>query len=261
MKLFDTVQREDLDRREFHLLVLAIGSILLLAIGLALVAYPLIFYGSVVLVGWTPKVCFFGFCGLCALLVGYLWERYQVVCGLRRQVETERRRYLAFRCQSGRDLLGALAGFSQFQDRLVMEYRRAVNLSDSLSLLVIKLTPAPNITEEVEIISSFGDAAKAIGRKIRREDSLYHFCSGGFGAILTGTTAEAARNIAARVEEGLRDAAGAANRFSFVVKVFNYPLHAATAHELESAVRSMLPIDLVVPIIEPSLVGADSHAK
>ena len=253
MRLFDRVERENLDRRELQLLVLAIGCILLLAAGLALLAYPVIFSHSFVLAGWTLKVYFFGFCGLCILLVGYLWERYRVVRGLRQQIGYELRRYAEFRQQAGRDLLAALPRFNQFQDRLVMEHRRASNLAEPFSVLVIKLTPAIDLSDQGEITAAFGDAARAVTGKLRREDSLYQFCPDAYGAILPGMGPDDARSVAGRLDEGLRDAEGAANRFSAIVKVFNYPQHGSTAHELEEAVRSVLPPDLVS---EPTLEGA-----
>jgi len=258
MQIFDSVEKESLDRREFQLLLLATTSILLLAGGFALLAYPMVFAWSRVLTGWTLKVCFFGFCGLCLLLVSYLWQRYRLVCRLRGQIDHERRQSADFRRQAAQDLLAALPRFNQFQDRLVMEYRRTLTGSDSLSVLVVLLTPAVSVADQTEITAAFGDAVKAMSRKLRREDSLYHFSADAFGAILPGATMEEARRLAARMEEGLRDAAGVANRFSSFVKVFNYPQTAATAHELEQAVRSMLPADHISePAIEmPALVAS-----
>ena len=43
--------------------------------------------------------------------------------------------------------------------------------------------------------------------------------------------------MAARLSEGLHDAAGASGRFAAEVRVFNYPEHASTARELDEAVR------------------------
>jgi GGDEF domain-containing protein len=258
MQFFDSVEKENLDRREFQLLLLAMTSILLLAGGFALLAYPMIFSWSRVLTGWTLKVCFFGFCGLCLLLVSYLWQRYRVVCRLREQIDVEHRRSADFRRQAAQDLIGALPRFNQFQDRLMMEYRRTLTGSESFSVLAILLTPAVSIPDQTEITAAFGDAVRAMSRRLRREDSLYYFSADAFGTILPGVTTEEARRLAARMEEALRDAAGAASRFSAFVKVFNYPQHAATAHELEQAVRSLLPPDHISePVIEmPTMAGA-----
>lgn len=257
MQFFDSVEKENLDRREFHLVVLAIGSILLLAAGFALLAYPMVFARSKVLTGWTLKVCFFGFCGLCLLLVSYLWQRYRVVCRLREQIDLERRRSAECRRQAAQDLLAALPRFNEFQDRLMMEYRRTLAGSDSFSVLVILLTPAISVPDQAEIMAAFGDAVKAMSRRLRREDSLYSFSPEAFGAILPGVTLEHARGLAGGLEDALRDAAGVANRFSAFVKVFNYPQHAATARELEHAVRSMLPKDHIPePVVETPIMVA-----
>ena len=251
MHVFDRVDRSELDRRELQLLVLAVISICMLGAGIALLAYPTIFTASAMLTGPSLKICFFAFCGMCILLVGYLLDRHFVVRKLRQQIEMERRQYAEFRFQAGRDLLSALPRFNQFQDRLVMEYRRASNLSGSFSVLVIKLTPAINSTDEDEISAAFGDAVKAVSHRLRREDSLYRFCADAFGIILPGLKYDDAKNITGRLEEGLRDAAGASNRFSSVLKVFTYPQQVSTAHEMESAVRSILPADMVSePVVD-----------
>lgn len=255
MKLFDRVDRRDLDRRELHLLILAMISIGMLAAGLALLAYPAVFSHSAVLTGSTSKICFFAFCGLSLLLVGYLWDRHKVVRKLRNEIDMERLRYAEYRFQAGNDLLSALPGFNQFQDRLVMEYRRASGLAGSFSVLVIKLTPAVNSSDIAEITLALGDAVKAISHRLRREDSLYRFCADAFGIMLPGLKPEDTKSMAARLEEGLRDAAGAANRFSAVLKVFSYPQNASTAHELEMAVRSVLPADLISEPLVDSVVS------
>lgn len=254
MRLPDATERGNLVRREFQLFVLAIISMIVSAAGFAVLAYPAIFSRSALVEGWTAKVCFFGFCGLYALLVGYLWERHRTFCRLRDQSDLEQKRYAEFRLQAGRDFPSALPGFNQFQDRLVMEYRRAMRVSDSFSVLVVSLTPAIGVPNVAENISACGDAAKAISRKLRRDDSLYRFTEEVFGVILPRTDSKGAHDVAVRLEEGIRDAAGAANRFSSVVKVFNYPQDVATARELELSVRSLLPLDLMAePTIDTTL--------
>ncbi|HTS10694.1 MAG TPA: hypothetical protein VMH00_01120 [Candidatus Limnocylindrales bacterium] len=248
---------KNLDRRELQLFVLAIVSMLVSAAGFAVLAYPVIFSGTAVLVGSTAKVCFFGFCCLYVLLVGYLWERYRTSCRLRRQIETQHKRYAELRQQAGREFLSALPAFNQFQDRLVMECRRATRVSDSFSVFVISLAPAVSVVDEAEITAAYGDAAKAVSRKLRREDSLYRFSADVLGVVLPRMDSKEAHAFAARLQEGLHDAAGAANRFSSAVKIFSYPQEAATARELELAVRSLLPLDLISePTIDTALETA-----
>ena len=76
--------------------------------------------------------------------------------------------------------------------------------------------------------------------------------------MLPGVSMQDARVSASRFAEGLSDVAGATVRFTQDVKIFNYPQHAATAHELEKAVRALLPDDLVT---EPSLADAYESAE
>src|ERR1700722_19025082 len=154
VELFDRVDRRDLDHRELHLLGLAIISICLLAAGLALLAYPAVFSHSALLTGYTSKICFFAFCALSVLLVGYLWDRHKVVQRLRYEIDMERLRYAEYRFQAGNDLLSALSGFNQFQDRLVMEYRRAMGLGGSFCVLVIKITPSVDVTDIADLTSA-----------------------------------------------------------------------------------------------------------
>jgi hypothetical protein len=44
--------------------------------------------------------------------------------------------------------------------------------------------------------------------------------------------------VAGRVAEGLADASGASNRFTFDMQVVNYPEQASTAYEMERIAKS-----------------------
>ena len=260
VETFDRVDRRGLGDRERHLLGFAIFSICVLATGFALLAYPAVFAHTAVITGPTSKVCFFSFCGLSVLLVAYLLDRYRVVRRLRLEIDAERVRHEEYRFQAGNDLLSALSGFNQFQDRLMMEYRRASGLGSSFSVLVIKLTPAVNSGDVAELTLAFGDAVKSISHRLRREDSLYRFCSDAFGVLLPGLKPEDAKAVSTRLDEGLRDVAGAANRFSSVLKIFSYPQNGSTAHELEMAVRSVLPSDLISePLVDTMVPMSVDH--
>ncbi len=130
----------------------------------------------------------------------------------------------------------------------MMEYKRSVNCGEPLSVVVIRLKPAPGIEDPTDVTATLGDAVMAISRKLKAQDSLYNFLNGAFGILLPGINIQDARLVAARLSDGLNDAAGAVNRFTFDIKVFNYPQNAATAYEMEAAVTSHLP--------EESRVGA-----
>jgi len=137
------------------------------------------------------------------------------------------------------DLLATLPGFTLFRDRLAMELRRAASTHLPLSLLVVQLEPSLHLPDKYEIDAAFGDAAKALTRKLRAEDSIYRFRRGVFGIVLPGVGTENAYRIASRFTEGLHDASGASTRFLFDVHVINYPEQAGTAREMEEAACSL----------------------
>jgi GGDEF domain-containing protein len=253
MKLFDRVDSATVERRDVQLTIFSISIIAVLVLAVAILMYPTISSHPVIFSEHTSKVFFFSFCALSLLLLGYLVDRQIVVRRLRREVARAQARYSELHRQAGEDLVGSLAGLNHFQDRLVMEYKRAVNCRDTLTVMVVRLSPTPALSSPAEVTAALGDAVKALSRKLRREDSLYHFSSGIFGILLPGVKAQDARIVASRLGESLNDVAGVINRFAHEEKIFNYPLHAATASELENSVRSLLPGDLVS---EPSLAAA-----
>ncbi len=250
MRLFDRVDSSSIDKREFQLAMFSLSIIAVLVAGVAILMYPTIESHPVMFSARTLKISFLGFCALSLLLLGYLIDRQIVVQRLRREIRQAEVRYTALHRQVGQDLIDTLAGMNPFQDRLSMEFRRAVNLRDTLSVMVIRLIPNPSVVKSGEILAAMGDAVKAITRKLRREDSLYHFAEGVFGVMLPGVSVQNARIAAARLTDSLNDVSGAVDRFTHEVKIFNYPQHAATASELESAVRSLLPAEMVS---EPSI--------
>jgi GGDEF domain-containing protein len=259
MRLFDHVDYATVEKREFQLTILSLVSIVILGAGLAILMYPNVTTHPVFFSTATTRILFFGFCGLCLLLFGYLLDRQIVVRKLRREIMQAQAQYSELHGQAGRDLLETLAGMNHFQDQLMMEFKRAAASSDGLSVLVVRLTPAPSLTSPLDINGALGDAAKTMSRKLKKEDSLYHFSAGAFGILLPGVKVPDARLLAARLSDGLNDAAGAVNRFTSDIKLFNYPQNAATARELETAVLSLLPEDAsAVPAGEDS-VADDAH--
>lgn len=245
MKTPGDPESQIVERAEFHLTVFSIAIIAIFASAIAVLMYPTILNHPVLFGARTVRVFFIGFCVLCALLVGYLVERQAVVRRLRREIIEGQVRYSNLQRQAGRDMLATLAGLNHFQGRLVMEYKRALNCGNSLTVMVVLVSPVADLPDEGGVTGAVCDAVKAITRKLRREDSLYHFSSGAFGTIMPGITAKEAQVTAARMSEGLIDAAGAVPRFASEIKIFNYPQTAATAHELEQAVRLLLPKELV----------------
>jgi GGDEF domain-containing protein len=241
MRIFDRIEAATLDRRDVQLWVLALGMIFVLAAGLALLMYSAISAPAEALSGPVVWKGFYGFCILSILLVSYLLERQMVIRKLRRALEEERRQNIQLRHQASADLLETLQGFGHFQDRLSMEFRRATHIQQALSLLVVRLRPSRRLTNSEEIATAWGDAAKVLVRKLRGEDSVYLFAPGVFGIVLPGVLSADANRVVERLAEGLTDASGASERFSFDIQAVNYPEHVAAAIEMEQLARSYLP--------------------
>jgi GGDEF domain-containing protein len=239
VRLFDKIRPDQLDRRELQLTLLACSSILILGTGLALMMYPLVFsYSSTLL-----RNGFYGFCGLSALLAVYLVDRQVTILQLRREVADAGNRAAESRIEASAELLNAIPNISSFKDRLAMEYRRALAANQVLSVLVITLLLPEDVSSTPMAISLLSDAAKAISRKLRGQDSLYVLRPHCFGTILPTVTRPIAERISDRVAEGLSDAAGATNRFEYKINIVNWPANASSAHELQEAVLTLLPSD------------------
>ena len=243
MRIFDIIDPLNLNRRQWELWVLALTVILILTTGLALLMYPTAFSNDLIVSGATKRKLFFGFCGLSVLLMGYLLDRQVVINQLRRRVAEVHRQVEHIRHAASVDLLATLPGFDFFRDRLAMEHRRAASTHLPLSLLLVVLKSLSNPGDKDEIDTAFGDAAKALSRKLRAEDSIYYFPPGAFAIVLPGAGTENAYAISRRLAEGLHDASGASTRFLFDVHLVNYPEHASTAREMEKAVLSLLPTE------------------
>jgi len=241
MGLFDRIDPRNLDRRQWELWLLALAVILILAVGMALLAYPTALSNDLIVSGATKRKLFFGLCALLVLLVGYLLDRQMVINHLRRRVAEEHQQVVEIRHEASMDLLATLPGFDLFRDRLAMEHRRAASTHLPLSLLVVGLKPSPRLPDKEAIDAAFGDAAKSLTRKLRGEDSIYHFPPGVFAIVLPGVGAENGYRISGRLTEGLHDASGASTRFLFDVHLINYPENASTAREMEEAALSLFP--------------------
>jgi len=114
-----TLNRPELDRlerRELQLTILSIVFVLILASGLAMFMYPLVFLHPI---GnkWTLRVAFFGFCALTLLFVGYLLERQRTVRQLKQQLLAELERNVTLQQQASVDLLQSMPDQNYFWDR------------------------------------------------------------------------------------------------------------------------------------------------
>lgn len=232
----------DLDRRELQSTIFACIAIAIMGIGSALLMYPVVFTHPATQ-NWSPRIAFFGFCGLCVLLTAYVWDSHATIRKLRVQMEIDRKQSTEARLQASEELLKSIPKLSAFQDQLPMEYRRTTATSDQLSILVISFQFPDATASPAARGAVLGDAAKAIARKLREKDSIYVLGPVCFGTILPGVEASAARGVASRIAEGLVDAAGSNARFTYKIDIVNYPQNASSAHQLYEAVTALIPQD------------------
>ena len=233
MEIFDKVDPKTLDRRHWQLSMLSLGMILVLGAGTALLMYPAVFGSSAAPTGHTTRTLFFGFCALCVLVVAYLLNRQYVVHQLRKNLIEQKTEMVHLRQEASADLLGTVPGFNHFQDRLIMGFRRAAQTGEPLSLVLVRLKPSPMFDSPAEVSVALGDAARVLLRKLRTDDSLYHLSSAAFAMVLPNTCEADMNQVASRVTEGLADASGASNRFTFDMQVVNYPEQVSSAYEME----------------------------
>jgi len=240
MKFFDHIDPGALDRRMWQLWFLALSTILVLATGLALMMYAVLFSKPVELTEGHFTTLFTAYCVLMPLLVGYLFDRHIVIKHLRRKIAEEEHQLMNLRFEARANLLDNLPGIAHFQDRLAMEFRRASRAEQPVSLVIVGVKPSVGRSNPAEATAVYGDAAKALTRKLRGEDSLYHFGQGAFAILLPRVQTSIAHRVVERLEEGLRDAAGPNGQFEFENRVTNYPDHVASARDIEKAVMDFL---------------------
>jgi GGDEF domain-containing protein len=229
------------EHREMQAIILACMATLILASGVALLIYPVVFSQPVSAHARTIPVGFFGFCVLSVLLTICLIDRQATIRRLREQIGEERSRSAKVLRQANADLLKTVANFSLFQDQLLREFQRAAVGKQSLSVLVITTRVHEELSEPSLSSHVLGKAAKAISQTLREQDSIYILTHGHFGVILPGVDALVAKRVSARLVERLTDAAGASNRFSFKIDAISYPEQTSSAHDLELAVTQLLP--------------------
>src|SRR5216683_5650983 len=172
MATLNRTELDKLERRELQLTILAAAYVLVQAAGLAVFMYPLVFLHPV---GnkWTLRVAFFGFCALTVLFVGYLLDHQRTVRKLKEQILAELERNVTLQHQASVDLLHTMPDQNHFWDRLTMEFRRAMSMQKTLSLLLVKAKPVSASAKDDASSEAWSDAAKAMSRKLRPTDSIY----------------------------------------------------------------------------------------
>jgi len=240
MATLNRTELDKLERREWNITILAAVFVLVLATGLALFMYPLVFVHPDESRKWMLRVAFFGFCALTLLFVGYLFDHQRTVGKLKQQLLSELERNVELRHQAGVDLLQSMPDLNHFWDRLTMEYRRAMTMQKTLSLLLVKTKIGAGSSKPEGNTAGWSDAAKAISRKLRPTDSIYRLAPDLFGIVLPETDTTNAKRVALRLQEELQ-AVRANHGLAFDITAHNYPDHVKSSHELEDIVKSLLP--------------------
>lgn len=242
MATLNRLELDQLERRESQLTRLAAVVVLVLAAGVALLMYPLVFVHGEEATKWPMRFAFFGFCVLSLLVAAYLLDRQRTFRSVKQQLVAELQRNIDLRHQADADLLHTIPDLNHFQDRLAMEYRRASAMEHALSVLAVKVSVSASVTDQDESRALVGEIARAIGRNLRPSDSMYLLAPGFFGVVLSDTDTATAKNLTAKLEPAVRKVA-ADDKFKFEMFVRNYPDNAKSAHELELAISSRMPAE------------------
>jgi GGDEF domain-containing protein len=184
-------------------------------------------------------VAFFGFCALTVLFVSYLFDRQRTFNKLKDQLLAELERNVALQVQASADLLKSMPDQGHFWDRLTMEFRRALTMEKTMSLVLVKVKPGARSSQNDQR-AALSEATKAMSKKLRPSDSIYHLSDNLFGMVLPETDTLNAKRIAVRLQEELQ-AVRARYGSTFDLSTHNYPDHVKSSHELEDIVKSLLP--------------------
>ena len=256
MKVFDHIDPGQIDRREIHLLLLALIVIFVLALGLALMMYPRVFAKPMTLSGATFQSVFFGFCSLSVLLIGYFVDRHVLISRLRGRIAARERAIKLIQQEASEEFLASLPAIDTFTDRLAMEFRRASRMEQPLSLLAVEVEARPEICNVTETAMVYADAGRVILRRIRGEDSLFLLQPGVFVILLPRISTHPAELMKGGVEEVLRNAVGLVPRFNFRVRLINYPDQVSSAREIMEAIRPLFAGRAIQPVSWEAAVPA-----
>src|ERR1700747_987991 len=116
MATLNQIELDKLERRERHLTILAAVIVLVLAGGVALLMYPLVFVHADEGTKWPMRFAFFGFCVLSLLIAAYLLDPQRPFRSVKQQLVSELQRNVELRHQADADLLHTIPDLNHFQD-------------------------------------------------------------------------------------------------------------------------------------------------
>lgn len=218
-----------LERQDWHLWILAILLMLVMAVSLLIFMFPSVFWAQEQPAGHTPQRAFFGFCLLFALALVYMLQRQATVRRLRRSLYEAQAAAVAAEKEANLRGFEALPKVAQFHDSLAMEYLRASHTKGHLAVLLLQ---AANATLE-----DMGHVSGLLRGILRPGEALFRISGNALGAILPGTPPEAAAAFGTLVQ----DRAGSLRaEMPVSVTVGTYPEEIATVSEFERLLRDVV---------------------
>jgi GGDEF domain-containing protein len=209
--------------------------VLVFAGGLAVFMYPMVFIhpdGN----AWTLRAAFVGCCAI--TFVVYLFDRQRSFTKIKEQLLCELERNVELQIRASTDQLRSMPDQNHFWDRLTMEFRRALSMEKTLSLVLVKVKPGAKASLNDQN-AALSDSAKSMSKRLRPTDSIYRLTNDLFGIVLPETDTLNAERVAYRLQEELqaiRSHYGA----TFDLTSHNCPEHLKSSHEFEDIVKSML---------------------
>ena len=125
--------------------------------------YPLVFVhpeGN----PWTLRAAFVGFCVITVLFVAYLFDRQRTFTKIKVQLLSELERNVELQIQASADQLKSMPDQNHFWDRLTMEFRRALTMEKTLSLVLVKVKPGARASQNDQD-AGLSDAAKSMSKR------------------------------------------------------------------------------------------------
>jgi GGDEF domain-containing protein len=237
MQVFDRIDPQDLERREWHLWVLALATLAVFAFAIVLLMYPAIFLNPFGVSVPELRNAFFGFCTLSALLLAYLTNRHIMLARTRGALLKTQAAMLQAQKVVTANFLGSLPDLPLFQARLRAEFKRALLGQQPFSLVLVSVkAAASSLAADNELIAVIVAALK---RKLRGDDLIYLLAPRVFCILLPGVTCENASRLRDRMTQALNEAR-ASSGISFDTKLLNYPEQTNSLQGFEEGVRSFV---------------------
>jgi GGDEF domain-containing protein len=237
MRVFDRIDPQDLERREWQLWILVLATLAVFACAIVLLMYPAVFLDPLVVSGSELRKAFFGFCLLSILLLAYLANRQVVLVRTRSSVIKNQEARLQAHKDVAAQFLGSLPDLPLFQARLRAEFKRAVVGEQPFSLVLVSVTAAAHsLAADNEVIAIIVGALK---RKLRGDDLIYLLAPRVFCILLPGVKGDDASRLCDRMIKALTEAR-ASSGLSFDTKMLNYPEQTNSLQGFEEGVRIFL---------------------